>query len=199
MLSAEWVMPGTEGHDGPKPGDERLNVSFDFYPVYNPEKSKAAGRQIFDSVEFIRIVLPGMKDVLHVAANESHKRRFARQYQAFKMGQAQDVSGTPITVLAQTVPPILNVGQVAELKYANVFTVEQLAEIPEGSSLMRSFMGINGLRQKARDFLAVTSANANFEEMRSELLTQKAHSDNLEKLLKEQAEQLAELKKATKR
>src|SRR6266481_6333615 len=61
-----------------------------------------AGRPIFDEVEHIRIIAPGGKDNINDRpVTLADKRRFPRQYAAFKAGQSQiAASGTPLTEVA---------------------------------------------------------------------------------------------------
>jgi hypothetical protein len=58
------------------------------------------------------------------AARADDKQRFARQYEAFKRGDAEQIVGTP---LAQW--PLMTRAQVEEFRYFGVLTVEHLASL----------------------------------------------------------------------
>ena len=62
------------------------------------------------------------------------------------MNEDELVEGTPIEEW-----PILNRAQVDELRYMNIRTVEQLANVSDTNA--QGMMGINMLRQKAQTYL----------------------------------------------
>jgi len=134
--------------------DHKLFVSFYTKPVINPIKSTEAGRQVFDEKDYIRIMTPGSQlSVIDVPIHSAnYMERFGAKYKAWKAGQADLISGTPI----DSFPFLLGrVALVAELKAMGVHTVEQLASLPD--SAMHNLMGGNELRKRAAEWLDKTT------------------------------------------
>jgi len=105
--------------------DGKLYAVFFKDVVKDEGKSEEMGRPIFRDTEFVRIVAPGDKtNVVVRPAREDDKRRFGRQYDAFKRGDAEQIIGTP---LAQW--PLMTRAQVEEFRYFGVLTVEHLADL----------------------------------------------------------------------
>lgn len=186
---------------GMMPGDDRLFVQFYMRPVQNEAKSLEAGRPIYEDTPCVRIAVPGDKDnvidrpvwddPLHP---QSDTARFAKQYQAWKAGNNQEiVTGTPLETLTTLVPPILSMAQVEELKHFKVRTAEQLEGMPD--AIAQRFMGINEIRRKVKTFLEASKSNAPLEHLRSELNERDEQIAALRQALKEQGDQIAKLEK----
>lgn len=143
--------------------DKRLRVNFGLHPQINQEKSAAEGRPIYDEIEYVTIMVPGERDVVHRAAWERDFQRFPLQYAAFKNKRNQDAaSGTPLAVLTW-----LTSAQVKELEFFNCFTVEQLANLADSSA--SRFMGIQALKQRAKDYVTAAKEAAPLTAMRAEM------------------------------
>ena len=166
---------------------------FHLHPVMNEAKSAEEGRPIYDEVEYVEILVPGDKDnIVNRPVNELDRRRFAQGYAFWKQHGQQALTGTPLAAW-----PSISRAQVEELAYFKVSTVEQLAEMQDTHA--QKFAGINALRTRARDFLSAAAGAAPATHLRSELDKRDNDIASLKQMLKEQAEQLAELKKLTKR
>ena len=153
-------------------GDDKLTVIFKYLALEHDEKSKAAGRPIFDDVEICEIRAPGSRDVKHFPSTEfshwaaadiysgtqpckvTYAERFQRQYRQFKEQQTQTKTGTPLTHV-----PFLTEGKRAELRALNIYTAEQLAGI-EGAELKNLGVGGRELKNKAEEFIAAGKVNA---------------------------------------
>jgi len=134
--------------------DEKLFVKFYMGTRKNEEKSEEAGHPVFDDVPFIRIIVPGDKNtVIDTYVDEQYKRRFARLWQQFQANETQTQSGLPINEW-----PAITRSQAEELKFLNITTVEQLAELPDvyGGKIM----GFNDLKRKATTYLASAKDSA---------------------------------------
>lgn len=119
-----------------------------------------------EEADFVRIAIPGDKtNVIDTVADETHKRRFARKWQAYE--GLQSMGGTPIMEWAD-VPESLR----SEFLYQGFRYVEQVAGAPD-SSFSRIMGGVQW-RTKAQGFLNRGKV---------------AESD----IIKQQAEQLKEL------
>ena len=150
--------PDTKLYDG----DERLYVTFKTEPVLNPSASTKAGRPIYDDIDMITIHAPGSK----LTSIVDHAKRYtqgrpilAAKYRDWKSGQVEAAGGTPL----ENFPFLFTKpSMIAELKYRNIFTVEQLATLPDSGK--QTIMGGHELSQKAADWIASTAANAADEE-----------------------------------
>lgn len=165
--------------------DGALLVQFYMRPLLDEEASKAAGRAIYRDTEFVRIMSPGDKTSIidrPVRIIEDETVRFAKQYEMFKRGAKEQVSGTPIGLL-----PGISESQVEEYKYLGLRTVEQLAAAPD-STVLR-VMGMLEMKQRAQRMLDALEGRKDTE--RDDRIS------NLEaqnKALMEQLEKLAERK-----
>lgn len=114
----------------------------------NKAKTAEEGRPIFDEVPYIRIMIPGDKDnIVERPVRENDKSRYHAQWAAFEANDEQFVSGTPLEAW-----PLVNRGQVEELKFFGITTVEQLADLSDSHA--GKWAGVVTLKQKAKSFLA---------------------------------------------
>src|SRR5678816_180210 len=143
--------------------DDRLRVQFSHFPELDQDATAKEGRAIYTDKEYIMIMIPGERDVVHRPAWSKDYERFPRQYAAFKNKQNQDaVSGTPLKMV-----PWLTLSQVKELEFFNCMTLEQLANMPDSTA--NKFMQINKLKQLAKDHLQAAKEAAPLTSMRAEL------------------------------
>lgn len=144
----------------------RLTATFKYLAVLNEAASKKEGRAIYDDVEVCEIRLPANKQTVGVYPAHDVKEfgddpnipgvrvpltyamKFNAQYLAFKNGDAQAVSGTPLEALT-----FLSPGKRLELKALNIYTAEVLAGL-EGAQLKQLGMGGRDLKNQAADFIA---------------------------------------------
>lgn len=148
MLEADYgatELAFAQENRGPGPGDEKLVVMFHLHPHPDPEASAKEGRPMFKEKTYVTIMVPGDKNnIVRRPAWDRDFERFPQQYTRFKNNESQQQHGTPIETVAW-----LTRAQCEELKFFNVRTLENLANIPDHTA--GKFMGINKLRQKARD------------------------------------------------
>jgi hypothetical protein len=141
--------------------DDRLMIKFEMCPHPNSVKSLEAGHPVYDDKEYITIIVPGDKtSVVHRPVWAQDLQRFPRQYAQFKQGTEQTVVGLPLKMWGG-----MTLGQAKEFEYFNVKTVEQLAEMSDGNGI--SIQGFNGLKQRAKDFVAFTKEQQPLMEMRA--------------------------------
>lgn len=165
--------------------DGKLLVQFFMTPVKNEVKSAQEGRPIFDEKPMVRIMVPGSKDVTVQRATEQYQLRFPKQWERFQKHQEQVADGTPLDQV-----PFLTVGQIAELKALNVFTLEGLAGMPDSTA--HRFMGFNQMRDKARAFLEAARGLAPITQLQAQLDEMK----NQNQVLARQVEELTAAAKA---
>lgn len=128
-------------------GDKNLWVQFGLEPMEDSAASATEGRPIFKEIEHIKIMQPGNKESIIIRPiTEKDKSRFRQQYENWKAGREEEVSGTPLAKW-----PGVTRAQVEELKFFNVRTVEQLAEMADAHA--QKFMGVNNLRRLAREYI----------------------------------------------
>lgn len=171
--------------------EEKLFVQFYIHPKENSTKSLEAGRKICEDREYIRIIVPGDKDnIVERPANINDQRRFPSQYAAFKNGQTDPVmSGTPLKMW-----PMMSRAMVEELAYFKIFTVEQLADLPD--NLAGQFMGIQRFKQSAKDFVEAAKSSAPLEQMRKALEDKDNQLAGLGDQLKKALERIQALEEA---
>lgn len=170
--------------------DSKLFVSFSMRP--HPDKAKTAkeGRPIYAPREYVTIMVPGDKtNVVCRPAQDLDRRRFHTKYAAFKAGNQDVVTGTPLDTVAW-----ITREQVEELKYFNVRTLEHLADLADVHA--QKFMGINSLRQRARDAIALAKEQAPALRLTQELRERDTRIESLEKRMAEMAAQMPKEKAA---
>lgn len=157
--------------------DDRLYVEFFREPVLHPGRSKEAGRAVYEERDFVRIHVPGDKtSVVIQPMNEMNLMRFRSRYDKWKSGQAEAVSGTPLSAL-----PAMNPAKVEEYKFFKIITVEQLADAND--QLGQKFMSFHSDKQAAKRFIEATKGNAPVEAMNAELQKRDAEIENLKTMV----------------
>lgn len=132
-------------------------------------------REPYKGFTFVKIMNPGDKtNVFDQPATDVHKMRFPRQwlaYQAMKAGASGVTVGTPLAVWLQDRPDDLTDNQLAELGVLGFQNVEQMASASD-AQIQRVGMGGQGLRERARNYLAMKhrpAADAELAAARSEI------------------------------
>jgi len=128
---------------------ELLDHAGQFEEAKAERAKKLPEGNIYRKVEFITINIPGDRTLaVHRPVMAADKVRFRAKYEAFKNSQGEPVEGTPLEQLPEIKP-----GQVTELNYVGVKTIEQLAKVADGSPMM-SMMGGVGLKQRAQAWVS---------------------------------------------
>lgn len=167
--------------------DACLGVRFFWLEQENDIKSKAEGRPIYDQIEMVEILTPGSKDKLHRKVNDFDKARFKEKYKAFTELSNNKISGTPLEQF-----PFISVGDRRELEYFNVYTGEQLINMPDGNI---DRLGVNG-----RDLIKKVSAFMQMAKDTSVVSRMTEENESLKRemaLIKEQMNQILQLKQET--
>jgi hypothetical protein len=182
-LDDTWL----NANEAPTKGDNALFVRFRMHPKKDEVATKAEGRPIFKSVEYISIGSPGDKwNHVDRPATAKDRVRFRRHYRAFKENVEDQQSGTPLSKW-----PLMDAAQVEELKYFNVRTVEQLALMPDGN--IPQVGNISHLKKHAVDFLAMAKGTAPATQLRAELEKRDAMLEAMQRQLSEQSAALAKM------
>lgn len=168
--------------------DAALIAEFYVRPVQNIFQSSKAGRPIYEDVIYIRINVPGLKEMqVDTPARSDHQKRFPMQWQHFvqkTQGDAREV-GTPLSEWAQ-----LTRSQAEEFRSLKFFTVESIANAADANINQLGMIGgmsPYALREKARAFLKAAGDTALPQHQAEEL----AKRDAEIAMLKEQMAQIA--------
>ena len=180
-------------------GDERLGVQFYNRVVEDVEATLREGRKCFKSREYVRIMVPG--DRSNIVDRPVQKTgilpsddtlRFQQQYARFKARQEQPMAeGTPLGLW-----PLISETLVEEMKYVNIFTVEQLAEIND------SFVGKiprgSELKRRAQEFVAAMKDQGLVGKLQTELAERDNRIETLERAIADQAAKIEALARKVK-
>ena len=146
--------------------DKRLAVKFYKRAVKNNFKSKQEGKNVFDNIDYISIIIPGDNtSKVDRAVRDEDKERFSIIWERYLKREDDLNNGTPIELL-----PTLSPAQVENLKVYKVYTVEQLAGLQE--SAITKITGARPLVQDAQKFLEGDSYAKRLEKEVNELKKQ---------------------------
>jgi hypothetical protein len=180
--------------------DNNTNVEFYIEAVPDPIASREhGGKVVYRDEEYCKISTVGDKDNNFVVrAHEQYlpnkaeggfhtaASRYPDIYQAFKAGLDQSGNGTPLSHL-----PFLTKSNIAELKSANVKTVEMLAGMGDGN--VDKGVGWRSLRDQARIWLDDADKNAATYKAQQLAASAKADRDEMAARLAEMEAKLAEM------
>jgi hypothetical protein len=172
--------------------DAHLLVVFYMGTVTNEERSLEEGRLIVDDHECVKIMIPGDKNtVVDRPATKHDKKRFAQQYAAFRQGKEGEdqLSGTRLADW-----PFLSRGQVEELRFIGIKTVEQLSNVADSVN----FPGLQQLKTHARSWLATAKDSALAAQQGERLNAQDAKINELMKVIEDQTRLLADMQRGRK-
>jgi len=152
--------------------DDKLFIKFHTQAVLHPANSTKAGRPIYDDVDMITIRTPGSQLTSIVSPVKYYMDRFGDKYRLWKSSQLEAASGTPL----ENFPFLFTKpSMIAELKYRNIFTVEQLADLSDTGK--QSIMGGHELCKRAADWLEhslFAAEDAEKAELKQQLVTMQA-------------------------
>lgn len=154
----------TFGAGAPDSAPKNIFAEFFTEPVHMTFLSEKEGRPIYEDREHIRVLIAGdSKTVVVRVATEEDKVRFSEQYKAFKAKGDQLRVGTPLEQWGA-----MPGSQVRMFNAANVFTVEQLAEVDDNAI---SQLGTGGRewRAKAQAFIETSKNNSHAQHLAAEL------------------------------
>ncbi len=128
-------------------------------------ESQQAGRPIYKSVPFVRIIQPGEKDTVERPVRNEDKVRFPQAWAQFEAQGQQRIEGTPLSTLFPHNP-----GVVKTLDSLAITTVEQLAALND-SQLQNIGLGAREWQQMAQNFMSSAEKGKGFQAMQSQLDT----------------------------
>jgi len=151
----------------PFAGDDRTPVQFYMGAWPDQSASELAGRPIFQDLEYIRIITS--KDaIIDRPLRDVDKQRWPRAYAAWKSTGVSEpgAAGTPLSAW-----PMLTRAQVEEYKYFKIYSVEQLAELPD--TVGQQLMGFQKVKAMAKAYVEVAKGQAPLLQMQAEIETLK--------------------------
>lgn len=152
--------------------DATLLVKFFTKPVKDKAASEREGRPVFKDKEYVDIRGPGSRSVVCRPASARDKARFSRHYEAFKARIDLPSEGTPLSEW-----PLLERTAIEELAYFNIKTVEQLANLSDGSAgAQRGFLTF---KDRAQKWLARAKKDVSEEKLAAELSQRDRQIDEL--------------------
>jgi hypothetical protein len=146
--------------------EQRETVRARFYTEQEEDivATKAEGRPIFRPVEMVEVRTPGDRYTVGVfPVEDKHRERWHNEYAAFKRGEMQAQSGTPLEMW-----PIVTTSQVYELKALSIFSVEDVAGLSDANLSRLGPMG-RELRTKAQAFIDVAKGGAVVSEQAAQI------------------------------
>jgi hypothetical protein len=156
-------------------------VKFFQEAVHSPAKSAELGRQIFESQDYIEIVIPGdMTNIIIRKATEKDIETYADTYRKYKDGLEQSAEGYPLEQWAH-----LTKADVLNYKSLKFSTVEQVAEM-NTSSMGAVGMRATGDKKAAQAFIENSKKNGLAE-------TQAIEIENLKNEVRRLTEQVKEV------
>lgn len=118
-------------------------------------KSKQLGRYVSRKIDMIRIIIPGDKhNIVERRVKDSDKEKYSKEWEAYVKMEEFVPDGTLLETW-----PMVSRAQVEDLKYSNVFTVEQLAELSD-ENLGKIGLGGRLLREHAKAFIETSRKGA---------------------------------------
>jgi len=165
---------------------EVANVRFFLSPMRQGAKSLNNGRPVQELVEHVEISFPGDKSTKYVGPVEQHHiHQYPTQYKAWKESGSAESTGVEGSLLTDW--PLIPRALCERYNYFGVYTVEQLSAL-SASPLAKLGASSDEYQQKAKDWLALASKNADAMKLQTELRKR----DERVKMLEEKCEKLIE-------
>ena len=175
--------------NNPFAGDDRLWVRFEMVSVEDPVKTSAEGRTICVDVPHIEIRTPGDRDnILFRPMTELDKQRFKKRYEEWlKTQNDEPTEGTPLSEV-----PIFRKREVEELRYMNIYTLEQCAGLSDAH--VKKDRGLFQYREKAKNYLDVALRGKEASRLQAEKDELQQWKNANEQVQKDQAVLIQELR-----
>lgn len=177
--------------------DKGLRARFYKNAVFLPFKSEKEGRACYEDRVFVEIERPGAKSNMIREARmvtdgtiPTDPQRFPRQYQQFLNEEEQTSSGMPLEMWAA-----LNKSQVMELKGAKIYSVEELASLPDSTLQNIGIMDIRRLRDMAHAYSKKDEAGAQLSDALATIARQAGDIEMMKKQFAELAATQSEMKR----
>lgn len=145
-------------------GTDQSIPLFYMEPVELIAQSKAEGRPVYRDTEFVKIMLPGFKDIVCRKVRPEDIDRWPVHYRKFKENNnTETIVGTPISQWNGIKPSVA-----AACKSLNILSVEALASLPD-QPLRKLGPDCYELQKRAKDFLSSANSNSRITELEAKL------------------------------
>lgn len=160
-MANDGIMRGSYNPDtgfGAQGDDAKVFAEFYNRAMIDGMATKEQGRTITRDVPHVRIIQPGESrlSVYDQPATNDDASRFPRQWAAFKAGQEQSVSGSPLSLLFPQSPATVD-----NLVRCGIRTVEMLANAND-AALQEMGLGARSFQEKAKQYLANAEKGKDF-------------------------------------
>lgn len=174
--------------DEDKPRRDAAFARFFMDDVVDKKATREAGETIWDQAEFVEILLAGdPKLIVNRKVEDRDRKRWPKQYSAFKEGEEQRPDGFPLTAWPACPP-----GFVKNLKAVHCYTVEQFVSMPDAA--LPPLPDIYKVRDKAREFLDAKTNASKFNKLQQQTDDQQAELETKEKTITELQEEMRNMK-----
>ena len=149
--------------NNPYGSDEKIPVEFYMGVEQDQAATLEAGRPIFKDIECIRI-FNSKDNIIDRPVRQTDLKRWPQKYQAWKLTGISTAGsvGTPL----EHWPPLTK-SQVEEFKYFKIYTVEQLADMPDSQGT--PIPGFQKYKAQARATLEIAKGEAPIMRMQAQL------------------------------
>lgn len=169
------------------PRDITITPVFKHIEVENIPKSEKAGHAVMETKEVVEVRFAGSRNYSPVFPTQAQYRkegnrsityaeRWADQYQAFKQGDPQEATGTPLEMLR---PHDITPELISLCRALKIYSVESLHAL-EGPGLKSLGMNANRLKDAARAFMSTRQSSS---EAMSEIEALKAQIADMQALM----------------
>lgn len=149
-----------------------------------PAKSKEAGHDVWENTDYVSVQQVTEKYPIVLEAHQGHRQRWPNEYEAFLKGREAIPEGTPMNILMPG-----NEAMVNELRGMAIFTIEQMAEVPD-SVVHRIPFGTD-MKNRARKYMEAMHGAQGFNKMQGELEKANARAADTERQLADLKEQMS--------
>ena len=158
----------------PQEDDRALIVTFFTEKKLLGAKSIAAGREIYEDREYVKIQIKGQdKQVVVEEVKAYHKQKYPIAYQQFVLRKPAPVVGTPIEQL-----PGMGPTQAHHLKGLNLRSIEDLANVSDENTINAIGMGARDLVKRAKAWIEQKAPQT--IELAEQLAAEKAERERVE-------------------
>jgi len=140
----------------------KMAVFFHAVQIKNNYKSDLEKRPIFEERIYLKKLVPGDSTlVVDRPMRETDMEEYPIEWARFEQKKEQKSDGTPIEAWAA-----ISDTQKAEFRALNIFTIDQLAKLPDSAG--NKIMGFNELRAKANAFIGAAQDSQLMDKIRAE-------------------------------
>lgn len=148
--------------------------------------SELEGREVWEERDYVYVQQPGDLSPVRREVQPGDNRRWPNQWQAYQEGRKDVPAGTPISILFPASPSMAK-----NLESLGIFTIEQLAEVPDSSLVRIPFGG--ELKEKAKKYIAALNGAEGFNKMQAQLDRERERATSLEMQIAEMQRTMATL------